>query len=307
MVIGRFFKKLREGLGKTASALGGGLRSLIGRRVDADFLSELERRLITADIGVVATKKLIERVKDAYGQREAGDDLIEFVKRELKGLLAQEGTSLRYADHAPTVVMIAGVNGSGKTTSIAKLSHWLVGQQKKVLLGAGDTFRAAAIEQLDRWAKKTGTDIVKGAPNSDPSAVAHDAVTAAVARGVDVAIIDTAGRLHTQAHLMKELEKIHRVIGKACPGAPHEVLLVLDATNGQNAIQQALMFTKAIPCTGIILAKLDGTAKGGAVVAIREKLSLPVKFIGVGEQPDDWDVFDPDSFVEALFADPAGR
>lgn len=199
--------------------------------------------------------------------------------------------------------MVAGVNGSGKTTSIAKLATRLVRQKKKVLLGAGDTFRAAAIEQLDTWAKRSGSEIVKGNPGTDPSSVAFDACAAAVARKADVAIIDTAGRLHTQGNLMRELEKIHRVIAKALPGAPHEVLLVLDATNGQNAIQQAVMFTKSIPCTGIILSKLDGTAKGGAVVAIRDKLDLPVKFVGVGEQEEDLEEFDPDSFVDALFAD----
>lgn len=302
MGIGAFFSKLKAGLSKTARNLGQGLKSLLGLKVDRQFLDELERMLLQADVGVAATEAIIERVKQAYDNKEAGGELIDFIKQELKQKLNQEGGQLNFQPDGPTVIMVAGVNGSGKTTSIAKLATYLSKQGKKVLLGAGDTFRAAAIEQLERWSKRIGAEIVKGSPGSDPAAVAHDACRAAVARNVDVAIIDTAGRLHTQTNLMRELEKIHRVIGKAIPGAPHEVLLVLDATNGQNAIQQALMFTKAIQCTGIVLAKLDGTAKGGAVVAIRERLHLPVKFVGVGEQPDDLDAFDPDAFVEALFA-----
>lgn len=302
MVLGKLFEKIKQGLKKTAATLGGGLKRLLGRRVDRQFLQELESCLITADVGVDAAERIIERVRQAYENKEATGELLDFVKGELRASLSQEDNRLKLTEPGPTVVMVAGVNGSGKTTSIAKLATYLAKEGKKVLVGAGDTFRAAATEQLERWAARVGADIVKGAPGSDPAAVAHDACKAAVARSADVAIIDTAGRLHTQTNLMKELEKIYRVIGKAIPGAPHEVLLVLDATNGQNAIQQALMFTKAIHCTGIILAKLDGTAKGGAVVAIRQRLALPVKFVGVGEQPDDLEVFDPESFVEALFA-----
>lgn len=303
MVLGRFFDKIKSGLAKTARSLGGGIRALLGRRVDREFLAELESRLIAADVGVDATEKILQRVKDAFENKEATADLLDFVKAELRSMLTQGEGSLRQSPNPPTIIMVAGVNGSGKTTSIAKLATRLRKEGKRVLLGAGDTFRAAAIEQLDRWAGRIGAEIVKGAPGSDPSSVAHDACAAALARKVDVAIIDTAGRLHTQANLMKELEKIHRVIGKVCPGAPHEVLLVLDATNGQNAILQALNFTRSIQCTGIILAKLDGTAKGGAVVAIRSKLDLPVKFIGVGEKEDDLEPFDADVFVEALFAE----
>ncbi len=221
------------------------------------------------------------------------------MKERLRQAPAETGLNLQAA--GPTVLMIAGVNGSGKTTSIAKLANYLLGQNKKILLGAGDTFRAAAIEQLDRWASKTGVAIVKGKAGGDPAAVAHDACEAAVARQVDVAIIDTAGRLHTQTHLMKELEKIHRVIGKVLPGAPHETLLVLDGTVGQNAIQQAIQFTKSVKCTGVIITKLDGSAKGGVVIPIREKLGLPIKFVGVGEQMDDLQVFNADDFVDALF------
>ncbi len=199
--------------------------------------------------------------------------------------------------------MVAGVNGSGKTTSIAKLAKKLKDQGKKVLVAACDTFRAAAVEQLTIWSERIGCEIVKSQAGADPAAVAHDACDKAKARGFDVVIVDTAGRLHTQAHLMRELEKIHRVVSKATEGAPHEVLLVLDATNGQNAIAQAENFKKTVHCTGIILAKLDGTAKGGAIFGIKRRLGLPVKFVGVGEKLDDLEPFDPDTYVEALFAE----
>lgn len=303
MVFGEFFKKLKAGLQRTAQTIASGFKALIGRRVDKELLEQLETTLLTADVGLEATDAILQRVREVFANKEAGQDLIEFIKRELETLLAQGDNSLHFQSRGPTVIMVAGVNGSGKTTSIAKLSHYLTQQGKSVILGAGDTFRAAAVEQLDRWSKRIGVEIVKAAPGGDPAAVAFDACTAALSRNKDVVIIDTAGRLHTQTNLMKELEKIHRVVGKAMPGAPHEVLLVLDATNGQNAIQQATMFAKAVHCTGVVLAKLDGTAKGGFVVQIRKKLNLPVKFIGVGEQADDLEVFDARGFVEALFAD----
>jgi fused signal recognition particle receptor len=301
MVLGKLFEKIKNGLAKTARSFGSGLRALLGRTVDAQFLADLERHLIAADVGVAATETILEHVKQAYENKEATGDLLEFVKAQLRQLLEQSDVALAFAPAGPTVIMVAGVNGSGKTTSIAKLAWFLSKQGKKVLLGAADTFRAAAIEQLERWSQRIDAGFVKGLPGGDPAAVAHDACVAAVARGIDVVIIDTAGRLHTHTNLMKELQKIHRVVGKAIAGAPHEVLLVLDATNGQNAIQQAMQFTQAVQCTGIILAKLDGTAKGGAVVAIRRKLNLPVKFVGVGEKPDDLEVFDADQFVEGLF------
>jgi fused signal recognition particle receptor len=212
------------------------------------------------------------------------------------------GEGIRYNSAGPTVVMVAGVNGSGKTTSIAKLARLLQQEGKKVLVAACDTFRAAAVEQLTIWSERIGCEIVKNQQGSDPASVAHDACERAKARGVDVLIVDTAGRLHTQTHLMRELEKIHRVVSRQIEGAPHEVLLVLDATTGQNAISQAENFKKVVQCSGIILAKLDGTAKGGAIFAIKKKLDLPVKFIGVGEKLDDLEAFDPDSYVEALFA-----
>jgi fused signal recognition particle receptor len=302
MAMGSFFKRIAQGLQKTASTITGGLRRLLGRQVDQNLLDDLEATLITADCGLEATEKIVAQVKESFLQREVTGDLFEFVKNQMRSMLEQGGTQLAEAPAKPTVIMVCGVNGSGKTTSIAKLATYLSKQGKKVLLGAGDTFRAAAVDQLSTWAERTGSDIVKASPGSDPASVAFDACSAGKSRGADVVIVDTAGRLHTQAHLMKELEKIHRVIGKAVQGAPHEVLLVLDATNGQNAILQAKQFTKSVGCTGIILSKLDGTAKGGAVISIHEQLGLPVKFVGVGEKADDLEVFDPDAFVDALFA-----
>jgi fused signal recognition particle receptor len=297
-----FFKRLAEGLQKTAATIGGGFKRLLGRKVDQDLLDELEATLITADCGLEATEQIVSKVKEAYANREVTGEVLEFVKTEMKQMLDQGDNSLKFVEPGPTVIMVCGVNGSGKTTSIAKLTTWLTKQGKKVLLGAGDTFRAAAVDQLSMWAERVGADIVKANPGADPASVAFDACTAGKSRNVDVVIVDTAGRLHTQGNLMKELEKIHRVIGKAIPGAPHEVLLVLDATNGQNAIMQAGHFGKSVGCTGIILAKLDGTAKGGAVVSIRHQLGLPVKFVGVGEKADDLELFDADTFVDALFS-----
>ena len=297
-----FFKRLAEGLQKTAATIGGGFKRLLGRKVDQDLLDELEATLIKADCGLEATERIVGKVKEAYSNREVTGEVLDFVKDEMKKMLDQGDNSIKFTESGPTVIMVCGVNGSGKTTSIAKLTTWLTKQGKKVLLGAGDTFRAAAVDQLSMWAERVGADIVKANPGADPASVAFDACVAGKARNVDVVIVDTAGRLHTQGNLMKELEKIHRVIGKAIPGAPHEVLLVLDATNGQNAIMQAGHFGKSVGCTGIILAKLDGTAKGGAVVSIRHQLGLPVKFVGVGEKADDLELFDADSFVDALFS-----
>ena len=230
-------------------------------------------------------------------------DILTVVQAELQELIAQPERPIAMAESGATVVMVVGVNGSGKTTSIAKLAQRLKTEGKKVMVAACDTFRAAAVEQLSVWAARIGCEIVKQGQGANPSAVAHDACEAAKARGYDVLIVDTAGRLHTQTHLMKELEKIHGVVRKQIPGAPHEVLLVLDATSGQNAIVQAEMFKKTVHCTGIILAKLDGTAKGGAIFGIKRKLALPVKYIGVGEKLEDLEPFDPDAYVEALFTE----
>jgi fused signal recognition particle receptor len=300
MALKSLLERFRKGLSKTAQLLN--IKSWFGRKVDQSFLDDLEARLIQADIGVAATTRIIDRVRDAYGDKTADEDLLEFVKAELKDLLAdpRPGT-LAVAATRPTVYLIAGVNGSGKTTSIAKLAQRLKDEGKTILLAACDTFRAAAADQLTIWANRAGSDIVKGAPGADPASVAHDACDRALARQVDVLIVDTAGRLHTQSHLMRELEKVRNVLQRKIPGAPHEALLVLDAINGQNAIRQAEVFTKSIGCTGVILTKLDGTAKGGIVVAVRQTINLPVKFVGVGEAIDDLQPFDADTFVESLF------
>ncbi len=300
MAIKSLFEKFKKGLARTAQVFN--IRSWFGRKVDQSFLDDLEARLIQADVGVVATARVIERVREAFGDKTADEDLLQFVKGELKALLAdpRPGT-LTVASKKPTVYLIAGVNGSGKTTSIAKLAQHLKDEGNTILLAACDTFRAAAADQLGIWADRSGSDIVRGAPGADPASVAHDACDRALARETDVLIVDTAGRLHTQSHLMRELEKIRNVLQRKIPGAPHEVLLVLDATNGQNAIRQAEVFTKSIGCTGVILTKLDGTAKGGVVIAVRQTINLPVKFIGIGEGIDDLQPFDADTFVESLF------
>jgi fused signal recognition particle receptor len=300
MAISGLLERFKKGLAKTAKLFN--IRSWFGRKVDQSFLDELESRLIQADVGVASTTRLIDRVREKYADKTADEDLMAFVKSELKGLLedARPGT-LAVASKRPTVYLIAGVNGSGKTTSIAKLAQRLKDEGKTILLGACDTFRAAAADQLAIWAGRAGCEIVRGAPGADPASVAHDACQRALARNVDILIVDTAGRLHTQTHLMRELEKIRGVVQRLISGAPHEVLLVIDATNGQNAIRQAEVFTKSIGCTGVILTKLDGTAKGGVVVAVRQTINLPVKFIGVGEALDDLQPFDADTFVESLF------
>lgn len=293
--------RFKKGLAKTAQLFN--VRSWFGRKVDQSFLDDLESKLIQADVGVVATNRIIDRVREAYSDKTADQDLVDFVKKEMKALLedSRPGT-LAVSRTKPTVYLIAGVNGSGKTTSIAKLAQRLKSEKKTVLLAACDTFRAAAADQLGIWAGRAGTDIVRGAPGADPASVAHDACDRALSRGVDIVLVDTAGRLHTQTHLMRELEKIRNVVARKIPDAPHEVLLVLDATNGQNAIRQAEVFTKSIGCTGIILTKLDGTAKGGIVVAVRQAMNLPVKFLGVGEGIEDFQPFDAEAFVESLFS-----
>ena len=298
------FSKIKQGLTKTRSVFGNvtSLFRLKGR-VDKAFLEKLEERLYLADVGPTATAEISERVRQAFLDKEIGSDVEAFVKKQLRELLAAPEEGLHYNPTGPTVVMVAGINGSGKTTSIAKLARRCQEEDKKVMVAACDTFRAAAVEQLTIWSQRLGCEIVKSQQGSDPASVAHDACEKALARKFDVLIVDTAGRLHTQAHLMRELEKIRRVVGNRIPGAPHEVLLVLDATSGQNAITQAEMFKKTIQCTGIILAKLDGTAKGGAIFAIKQKLDLPVKFIGIGEKLEDLEPFDPDAYVDALFAD----
>jgi fused signal recognition particle receptor len=302
MVFRAIFEKIKQGLARTRSVFSG-IASLFRMRgkVDKDFLAELEKRLYLADVGVAATDEIVGHVRQAFLDKEVTGDVEVYVKQQLKELLSAEGTDVQWNANGPTVILVAGVNGSGKTTSIAKLAKRFQTDGKKVMVAACDTFRAAAVEQLTIWSQRIGCEIVKNEQGSDPASVAHDACERAKARGFDVLIVDTAGRLHTQTHLMRELEKIHRVVHKQIEGAPHEVLLVLDATTGQNAIAQAETFKKAVQCTGIILSKLDGTAKGGAVFAIKQKLGLPVKFIGVGEKLDDLEPFDPETYVEALF------
>lgn len=300
-MLGRLFDKFKKGLAKTRAVFGGVASLFTGRgKVDQSFLDELEKRLYLADVGTAATAEIVGRVRQAFLDKEISGDVREFVKAELRSML-DEPAPLKRAAAGPTVVLIAGVNGSGKTTSIAKLARRFQVEGNKVTVAACDTFRAAAVDQLAVWCERIGCDLTRAMPGSDPAAVAHDACEKAKARGFDIVIVDTAGRLHTQTHLMRELEKIRRILAKQVEGAPHEVLLVLDATTGQNAIAQAEMFSKAVQCTGIVLTKLDGTAKGGAIFAIKQKLGLPVKFIGVGETLDDLEPFDPDAYVAALF------
>jgi fused signal recognition particle receptor len=304
MVFGPLWNKLKKGLSRTASVFKpiAQLFRLRGR-VDKQFLEELEKDLYHADVGTAATKMIVDRVRQAFQDKEITGEAVNFVKQQLIELLAGMDREIHYAATGPTVVMVAGVNGSGKTTSIAKLAKRFMNDGKKVMVAACDTFRAAAVEQLTIWSQRLGCEIVKNTQGSDPASVAHDACEKAKARSFDVLIVDTAGRLHTQTHLMRELDKIRRVVMKQIEGAPHEVLLVLDATSGQNAIIQAEQFKKTIECTGIILAKLDGTAKGGTIFSIKQKLNLPVKFVGVGEQLDDLEPFDAEGYVEALFAE----
>ncbi len=310
--------KLRQGLAKTREALSVGLRSLLlGRKLDEALISELEAKLIAADVGTTTTSRLVAQIRADFraGRISTGDEVLAYLKDELKKLWPEEDRRLRLGQGGggPTVILVTGVNGVGKTTSIAKLCAYLRHQGKSVLLGACDTFRAGAVRQLEIWSERLGVEVVKGQQGGDPAAVAFDACAAAKARGVDVLILDTAGRLQTQDPLMRQLTKLRSVIAKQIPGGPHETLLVLDATTGQNALRQAEEFDRALRpaegqatgLTGIFLSKLDGTAKGGIVIAIRDTTKVPVKFVGTGETPDDVQPFDPDSFVEAMFAEDA--
>ncbi len=298
--------KLKKGLGKTRETFVASLRSILsGRQLDDELIKEIEKRLIQSDVGVAATKILIDAIKADYktGTLTKGEDVIEYLKTELKTMWPAQDRTLNLADTKPSVILMTGVNGVGKTTSISKLCQQLTTEGNTVLLGACDTFRAGAVRQLEIWGQRLGVEVVKGQQGGDPAAVAFDACAAAKARGVDIIIIDTAGRLQTQTGLMDQLSKIRRVIDKQIPGAPHETLLVLDATSGQNALRQAEEFNAAAGVTGIFLSKLDGTARGGIVVAIKEATNIPVKFIGIGETPDDVEPFDPEQFVEAMFAE----
>jgi fused signal recognition particle receptor len=299
------FDKFRQGLKKTTQLLSTDIRDLFkgeGRLVDEAFLDDLFATLIKTDMGVQAAQETVEQIGAQFRARVVRmEEVLERIKVQLKSLLEQPAAPIAFAPSGPTVIMVAGVNGCGKTTSIAKLARMFLSDGKPVVLGAADTFRAAAREQLTIWAERLGTEIVTGPQGSDPASVAHRAVARALESKAAVCIVDTAGRLQTQQTLMQQLSKIHRVLGKQIPDAPHEVLLVLDATTGQNGISQARHFTDAVRCTGIILAKLDGTAKGGVVVAIRQQVGLPVKYIGVGEKAEDLALFEPEPFVDALF------
>jgi fused signal recognition particle receptor len=301
------FDKFKQGLAKTARILKTDVRDLFkseGRLIDEQFLDEMRALLFKTDMGYDSVEQIVAEVaKNFRGRVVQLEDVVATWRTKLGQLLEQDASPIRFAASGPTVIMVCGVNGAGKTTSIAKLAQMLKAQGKSVVLGAGDTFRAAAVEQLTIWAQRLGAGIVTGAQGAHPASVAYRAVEQAVRDKTDVCIVDTAGRLQTQKNLMAELTKIQQSIRKLVPEAPHEVLLVLDATTGQNGISQAQNFTQAVDCSGIVLAKLDGTAKGGVVVAIRQQVGLPVKYVGVGEKADDLALFQPREFVDALFAD----
>ena len=300
------FSKFKAGLAKTHAKLTHELRRIVTRspKLTAESLEEIEHALIAADLGMAMTTQIVVAVKLAYEtQGSAGLDYLAIARAEIEKSLSSNQPELKKVPHGVTVVSIVGVNGTGKTTTSAKLAHYFQTQKKSVLLAACDTFRAAAIEQIKLWGKRLNVEVIASGYGADAASVAHDAVTAAVARKTDYLFIDTAGRLHTKHNLMQELQKLHRVIGKQLAGAPHEVLLVLDATTGMNALNQAREFNKAVPLTGLIVTKLDGTSKGGMVVAIQKELGLPIKFIGLGEQPDDLQPFDAKQFAQALFGE----
>lgn len=298
------YEKLKKALSKTSSVLGHKLRALFVKPLDEETLEQLERVLYEADLGVKMSSELTQKIRDFHIRHphSTPEDLLKEIQRDIVEMM-KHNTPPKKVTHptTPHVILIVGVNGNGKTTSVAKLAKLYQSQGKKVLLAAADTFRAAAVEQLERWAHKIGIDIVKGAAKSDPASVAFDAVTAAIARQADILIIDTAGRLHTKTNLMQELEKIKRSCHKVRPSSPHEILLVLDATTGQNAIDQASIFHKHTPITGLILTKLDGTAKGGIVIGIQQQLGIPIQYIGFGESLEDFESFNTETFVQALF------
>ena len=297
-----FFRRLRENMSKTRQALGAELQATVFQSLDDEAFERLEEALIYADVGAPTTAAIVERLEREAeeGSLADGEDLTRRLRELLADTARLEGDTIALTEH-PTVILVVGVNGSGKTTTIGKIA-WHLQQElgRSVLLAAGDTFRAAAAEQLTLWADRAGCEIVRGAEGSDPGAVAFDAIEAARARDRDVVIIDTAGRLHTQQHLMEELSKVRKVIDRQAPGAPHETLLTIDATTGQNGLRQALLFREAVDVTGIALTKLDGTAKGGIALAIAQELGVPVKLIGIGEALEDLRPFDPDDFARAI-------
>ena len=297
-----FFKRLKQGLSKTRKKFSNGLDSIFTGKtaIDDDLLEDLEELLITSDVGIQTTMELMERVSHEAHQITDSFQLKEVLKQEILRFFNDE-SRVPNITAKPHVIMVVGVNGVGKTTTIGKLAAKLSASGKKVLIAAADTFRAAAVEQLSVWAERAGADIVKHKENADPAAVAYDAIDAAVARDMDVVLIDTAGRLHTRVNLMEELKKIKRTVSKRMPDAPHDVLLILDATTGQNALSQAKLFHDALEITSIALTKLDGTAKGGIVISISNALNIPLNYVGVGESIEDLQEFDPKQFVDALF------
>jgi len=300
-----FFQRLKEGLFKTHQGLVGKIDQLIAgkKKIDADLLAELEEILITSDIGVKTTQELLRNLTAKVQRKELEDaDLLKKnLQAQMLPILSRQEQPLNLSAVRPFVIMVIGVNGTGKTTTIGKMAHKFRTQGKSVLLIAADTFRAAAIEQLEIWGQRAGCEVIKQKSGSDPSAVVFDGLKAAKTRGMDVVIVDTAGRLHTKVNLMEELKKVKRIMERELPGAPHEILLVLDATTGQNSISQAKLFNQGVGVTGIALTKLDGTAKGGIIVAISDELKIPLRYIGIGEKVDDLREFNAQDFVEALF------
>lgn len=305
-IFSRTIGALKRGLGRTNAVLGTGLMAkLRGRDLDEALIDEIEAHLLRSDVGVASTRDIVQALRTGVkqGRKQRGEDVVEYLKTQLVSRFEGAEFELATADEGPTVLLVAGVNGVGKTTSIAKLASSMSANGDRVMLAAGDTFRAAAADQLATWADRLGVDIVRGNDGADPASVVFDAIDAAKARGVDTLLVDTAGRMHTEEGLMRQLEKIRGILQRQCPGAPHEVLLVLDATQGQNALVQARQFNEAIDVDGILLTKLDGTARGGIVVAIWDELGIPVKLVGLGERPEDLAAFEPEVFVEAMFAE----
>ena len=297
--------RLKAGIQKTRSGFVDRMEDVLSgkKEIDADLLEELEYTMITADLGVRTVEDILERIRERVDRKLTGDaaEIRNLIREHLLEVLRASDTPPKIVSQPPAVVMLVGINGSGKTTTIGKLAHRFVGEKRKVLLCAADTFRAAAIEQLEIWAERAGVEMIRQKTGADPSAVVFDALQAAKARGVDYVIVDTAGRLHTKENLMAELEKMRRTCQRVIPGSPHEVWLVLDATTGQNGLEQARKFTESAGVTGIVLTKLDGTAKGGVVVAIARELNLPIRYVGVGEKLDDLLPFEPEKFVASLF------
>ena len=306
------FERLQKAVTSTKENLVARIEEVVlgQKEIDAGLLEQLEATLLGADLGVATTSEVLDAVREKVDRRQVSDagQLTALIKEQLREILKRASADgVRRADVSPQVILLVGVNGSGKTTTIAKLAHQLQADHRRVLLCAADTFRAAAIEQLEIWGRRTSSDVVKQKPGADPSAVLFDALTSARARGFDYVLVDTAGRLHTKSNLMAELEKMRRTAARVVYGAQHEVLLILDATTGQNGLQQARQFTESAGVTGIILTKLDGTAKGGVVLAISREMKLPIRYVGIGEQKDDLVPFDPDQFIESLFQEKSRR